>query len=61
MRQPEGTEQGRSSEVDPAIFDRAHLHQYTSGDLVIERELVNLFIGHFAPVRTQLEAAASAA
>ncbi|MGE0238699.1 MAG: Hpt domain-containing protein [Parvibaculaceae bacterium] len=60
MRQPVGTEAGQSSEVDPAIFDREHLSQYTAGDPALERELVALFLGHFAPIRTQLDAAASA-
>ncbi len=47
-------------EADPAIFDQEHLHQYTGGDPALERELVNLFLSHFVPVRTQLDAARSA-
>jgi chemotaxis protein histidine kinase CheA len=54
-RKPEGA----TDKVDPAIFDREHLSQYTSGDAVLERELVTLFLGQFAPVRAQLDAALS--
>ncbi len=53
-------EEGRGDEVDPAVFDRGHLRQYTGDDPALERELVSLFLGHFAPVRAQLDAARSA-
>jgi HPt (histidine-containing phosphotransfer) domain-containing protein len=46
--------------ADPAIFDREHLSQYTGGDDALERELVGLFLAQFAPVRAQLDEAASA-
>ena len=46
--------------TDPAIFDREHLSQYTGGDDALERELIGLFLAQFAPVRTQLDEAASA-
>lgn len=59
-RQATGAQGGESGEADPAIFDREHLNQYTGGELALERELVTLFLGHFAPVRTQLEQASSA-
>ncbi len=44
---------------DPAIFDREHLRQYTSGEEVLERELIGLFLGQLAPIRAQLDATAS--
>lgn len=50
----------KTSKVDLAIFDREHLSQYTGGDAALERELLGLFLGHFAPVRSQLDAALSA-
>jgi HPt (histidine-containing phosphotransfer) domain-containing protein len=53
-------QEGVREEADPAIFDQEHLHQYTGGDPALERELVNLFLSHFVPVRTQLDAARSA-
>lgn len=46
--------------VDPTIFDRTHLRQYTGGDEALERELVGLFLGQFAPARAQLDDTASA-
>jgi HPt (histidine-containing phosphotransfer) domain-containing protein len=54
------TEERPGSGVDPAVFDREHLSQYTNGDPALERELVTLFLDHFAPVRRQLEGAQSA-
>lgn len=64
MKLPERQWQAQDGETawkaDPAIFDREHLSQYTGGDLALERELLSLFLGHFAPVRTQLDAALSA-
>lgn len=45
---------------DPAIFDREHLRQYTSGAAALERELIGLFLAQFAPMRAQLDAGASA-
>jgi HPt (histidine-containing phosphotransfer) domain-containing protein len=60
MGQSQIQERPGSGEVDPAIFDRVHLSQYTGGDAALERELVTLFLDHFAPVRRQLEAAQSA-
>lgn len=59
-RQVTDAQRGESGGADPAIFDREHLNQYTGGELALERELVTLFLGHFAPVRTQLEQAISA-
>jgi HPt (histidine-containing phosphotransfer) domain-containing protein len=59
-RQPAGIKGGGREEIDPAIFDQKHLRQYTGEDLALQRELVNLFLGHFAPVRTQFDAACSA-
>lgn len=59
-RQARDARGGESGEADPAIFDREHLNQYTGGEPALERELVTLFLGHFAPVRTQLEQANSA-
>lgn len=53
-------EEGGGDKVDPAVFDRGHLRQYTGDDPALERELVSLFLGHFAPVRAQLDAARSA-
>jgi HPt (histidine-containing phosphotransfer) domain-containing protein len=53
-------EADEAGKVDPAIFDRDHLRQYTGGDAALERELIGLFLGHFAPVRSQLDAAPSA-
>ena len=58
--QATGAQGGESGGADPAIFDREHLNQYTGGEPALERELVTLFLGHFAPVRTQLEQATSA-
>jgi HPt (histidine-containing phosphotransfer) domain-containing protein len=49
-----------TEDADPAIFDRAQLHQYTAGDGALERELIGLFLGQFAPIRAQLDAARSA-
>ena len=49
-----------TEDADPAIFDRAQLHQYTAGDGALERELIGLFLGQFAPIRAQLDAAQSA-
>jgi HPt (histidine-containing phosphotransfer) domain-containing protein len=63
MKSSEQTQKGEGGEpkpADPAVFDREHLNQYTGGDAALERELLGLFLGHFAPVRTQLEASASA-
>jgi HPt (histidine-containing phosphotransfer) domain-containing protein len=54
-----GAQGGRRKQPDPAIFDLEHLRQYTGDDRVLQRELVNLFLGHFAPVRTQLDTARS--
>ena len=59
-RQARGAQKGSFEEVDRTIFDQEHLRQYTGGDPALERELVNLFLSHFAPVRTQLDAARSA-
>ena len=59
-RPPAGMEGDSGSGGNPEIFDREHLNQYTAGDAALERELVSLFLTHFAPVRQQLEAAASA-
>jgi HPt (histidine-containing phosphotransfer) domain-containing protein len=59
-RQADGTKTDKSSAADLTVFDRVHLHQYTGGDQALERELVSLFLGHFAPVRRQLEEAAMA-
>ena len=50
-------QEGQREEADPAIFDQEHLRQYTGGDPALRRELLNLFLSHFAPVRTQLDAA----
>jgi HPt (histidine-containing phosphotransfer) domain-containing protein len=50
----------RGPYVDPAIFDRGHLRQYTSGDEGLERELLGLFLGQFAPITAQLHAAVTA-
>jgi len=52
--------EGVREEIDQAIFDQDHLRQYTGDDLALQREVVELFLGHFAPVRTQLDAARSA-
>jgi HPt (histidine-containing phosphotransfer) domain-containing protein len=52
--------EGEREEANPAIFDHEHLRQYTGGDPKLEVELVHLFLSHFAPVRTQLDAARSA-
>jgi HPt (histidine-containing phosphotransfer) domain-containing protein len=49
----------KTEDADPAIFDRAQLHQYTAGDGALERELIGLFLGQFAPIRAQLDAARS--
>lgn len=57
--QSDAEQRNERGEVDPAIFDRAHLSQYTGGDQTLERELVSLFLGQFAPIRAQLDAAAS--
>lgn len=59
-RQPDAQQSAERSPIDPAVFDRAHLSQYTGGDLALERELLSLFLGHFAPIRAQLDAASSA-
>jgi HPt (histidine-containing phosphotransfer) domain-containing protein len=53
-------QEGEGEEPGMAIFDQEHLRQYTGGDPALERELVDLFLSHFAPVRTQLETARSA-
>src|SRR5437868_2471453 len=52
--------QAQPEAPDPTIFDREHLRQYTSGDPDLERELVGLFLGQFAPMRAQLDQTASA-
>ena len=52
--------EGPAIDLDPAIFDRKHLRQYTSGDAGLERELLGLFLGQFTPIRTQLDGAATA-
>jgi HPt (histidine-containing phosphotransfer) domain-containing protein len=58
--QARGVEKGeRRDGVDASIFDQEHLRQYTGDDLELQRELVSLFLSHFAPVRMQLEAARS--
>ena len=59
-RQPKARQKSRSDSPDPAIFDRAHLHQYTAGDGALERELIGLFLAQFVPIRAQLSAAESA-
>lgn len=59
-RHSQTAEAPKTGDIDPAIFDREHLGQYTGGDPALERELVTLFLGHFAPVRAQLEAAQTA-
>jgi len=59
-RRARGVQEGEREEADPAIFDHEHLRQYTGKDPALEYELVNLFLSHFAPVRTQLDAACSA-
>ena len=51
---------GPAIDLDPAIFDRKHLRQYTSGDGALERELLGLFLGQFTPIRTKLHGAATA-
>lgn len=56
----QATQKTDAGATDPAIFDRVHLSQYTGGDDALERELIGLFLAQFAPVRTQLDAAASA-
>jgi HPt (histidine-containing phosphotransfer) domain-containing protein len=57
---PKARRKSQAAGPDPAIFDRAHLHQYTAGDGALERELVGLFLAQFGPIRAQLSAAASA-
>jgi HPt (histidine-containing phosphotransfer) domain-containing protein len=59
-RQPKARQKSQSDSPAPAIFDRAHLHQYTAGDGTLERELIGLFLAQFDPIRAQLSAAASA-
>lgn len=59
-RQSQAREDGEVGAPDPAIFDREHLNQYTSGERELERELLALFMGQFAPIRSQLDAAQSA-
>jgi len=59
-RQLQASEANEARGVNQAIFDRDHLRQYTGGDAALERELLGLFLGHFAPVRSQLDAALSA-
>ncbi|MFZ5675313.1 MAG: Hpt domain-containing protein [Pseudomonadota bacterium] len=54
------TESAAAAATDPAIFDRQHLSQYTGGDDALERELIGLFLGQFAPVRAQLDGAITA-
>ena len=56
----ETTQNTDAGATNPAIFDRVHLSQYTGGDDALERELIGLFIAQFAPVRAQLNEAASA-
>lgn len=56
----QATQKSDAGAADPAIFDRVHLSQYTGGDDALERELIGLFLAQFAPVRTQLDEAASA-
>jgi HPt (histidine-containing phosphotransfer) domain-containing protein len=60
-RQAREVQKGGRQEIDRSIFDQEHLQQYTGDDLGLQRELVNLFVSHFAPVRTQLDAAGSSA
>jgi HPt (histidine-containing phosphotransfer) domain-containing protein len=50
----------KTEDCDPAIFDRTQLRQYTTGDGALERELIGLFLGQFAAIRAQLDAAQSA-
>lgn len=57
---PKARQKSAADSPDPAIFDRAHLHQYTTGDGALEHELIGLFLGQFAPIRAQLDAAQSA-
>jgi HPt (histidine-containing phosphotransfer) domain-containing protein len=59
-RRPARRPKSETNAVDPAIFDREHLHQYTNGDAGLEAELVTLFLGQFTPVRAQLDAASTA-
>lgn len=59
-RKSKARQKNGTGSPDPAIFDRAHLHQYTAGDGALEGELIGLFLGQFAPIRAQLDAAASA-
>ena len=59
-RRPARKPKIETEESDPAIFDREHLRQYTSGDAGLEAELVTLFLGQFTPVRAQLDAALTA-
>jgi HPt (histidine-containing phosphotransfer) domain-containing protein len=58
--QPKTGQESAAKSPDFAIFDRVHLHQYTAGDGALERELIGLFLGQFAPIRAQLDAAQSA-
>ena len=58
-RQATEMQEGGREEVDPAIFDQEQLRQYTGDDLALQRELVDLFLGHFAPVRMRLDTARS--
>ncbi len=58
--QPKARQKRQTDSPDPAIFDRSHLHQYTTGDGALERELIGLFLGQFEPIWTQLAVAASA-
>ncbi len=51
--------ESEAERTDPAIFDRAHLRQYTNGSEALERELIGLFLGQLAPIRAQLDAASS--
>lgn len=53
-------EKAQPEAPDRTIFDREHLAQYTGGDRALERELVGLFLGQFAPMRAQLDETASA-
>ena len=45
---------------NPAIFDLSHLQQYTSGDISLERELLDLFLRHLPVIVTQVREAQTA-
>jgi len=59
--QPKPTCIERIESAPPAILDRVHLGRYTMGDVELEREILQLFIGQLRETLNNLQSAADPA